>query len=119
MTLRKETAQDQGEDQQSIVPERADVIFAAGWRRGGKFGDPRAIVDFITQCTSPELQQTKSKRDQPSREPAFDLQLFFREVFAGARSSPQRYVAGLGSPIWSRMRHTTVSTTAVMELGRL
>jgi hypothetical protein len=25
----------------------------------------------------------------------------------------------LGSPIWSRMRHTTVSTTAVMELGRL
>src|SRR6266581_605385 len=70
MPLRKKTAQDQWEDQQSIVPKRADIIF-----RDRSANDTRAVVDFITQRTSPELQQAKSKRDQPSREPTFDFQL--------------------------------------------
>jgi hypothetical protein len=34
------------------------------------------------QRTLPDPQQTNSKRDQPSRKPAFDLQLLLREVFA-------------------------------------
>ncbi len=85
MPLRKKTAQDQWEDQQSIVPERADVIL-----RDRSADHTRAVVDFITQRTSPELQQTKSKRDQPSRKPAFDLQLFFRELLGEALSCPQR-----------------------------
>ena len=75
----KKPTQDQRKDEQSIVPERSDVIF-----RDRSANDARAVVDFITQRTSPELQQTKSKRDQPSRKPTFDLQLFGR--FAGALS---------------------------------
>ena len=60
-------------------------------------------------------------RDQPPRKPTFDLQFFFGELFANAEAflCPQRYALGLGSPIWSRMRQTTVSTMASTEPGRL
>jgi hypothetical protein len=53
---------------------------------------------MITQRAFPYPQQVHSKRDQPSRKPAFDLQLFFRDVFADP-FSPQRYAPGVGNPI--------------------
>ena len=63
--------------QQSIVPKRDDVISF------NRLSDnARAVVHFVAQRSGQNLQQTKSKRDQPSRAPAFDLQVFFREVFA-------------------------------------
>ena len=96
------------------MPERADVIFRHRFPE-----DARPIVNFVTERTLPDPQQTNSKRNQPSRKPAFDLQLFLRDGFADPFSSPQRYAPWLGNPIWSRMRQTTVSTTAVRELGRL
>src|SRR5205814_9661259 len=96
------------------MPKRADVVFRYRFPE-----DARAIVNMITQRTLPDSQQTNSKRDQPSRKPAFDLQLFLRDVFADAFCSPQRYAPRLGNPLWSRMRQTTVSTTAARELGRL
>src|SRR6266850_1082273 len=89
------------------MPERADVIFRHRFPE-----DARAIVNVITQRALPHPQQTNSKRDQPSRKPAFDLQLFLRDVFADPFCSLQRYAPWLGNPIWSRMRQTTVSTTA-------
>jgi len=95
------------------MPERADVIFRHRFPE-----DARVIVNFVTQRPLPDPQQTNSKRDQPSRQPAFDLQLFLRDGFADL-FSPQRCAPGVGNPIWSRMRQTTVSTTAVRELGRL
>src|SRR4029077_5142322 len=94
------------------VPERGDVIFPRGFA-----DNVRPVIDFIAQCPRPNLQQPESERDQPSREPTFDLQFFLR--FAETLCCPQRYVWGLGSPIWSRIRQTTVSTTAVTEPGRL
>src|SRR5215475_4945446 len=97
------------------MPKRADVIF-----RHRLPDNARSIVNLVTERTLPDPQQTNSKRDQPSRKPAFDLQRFFlRDVFADPFCSPQRYAPWLGNPIWSRMRQTTVSTTAVRELGRL
>jgi len=95
------------------VPERADVIFR---HRFSENACP--ILDVIMQRTLPDPQQTNSKRDEPSRKPAFDIQLLLREVFADP-FWPQRYAPGLGKPIWSSMRQTTVSTMAVRELGRL
>ena len=113
-TIGEKTSQHQREYQQSIVPECADVIFSY---RSAE--NARAIVNFVTQCTLPNPQQTNSERDQPPRNPAFDLQLFLRDIFADARSSPQRYAREFGNPIWSRIRQTTVSTIAVTEFGRL
>jgi hypothetical protein len=75
------------------MPERADVIFRYRFPE-----DARAIVNMITQRAFPYPQQVHSKRDQPSRKPAFDLQLFFRDVFADP-FSPQRYAPGVGNPI--------------------
>jgi hypothetical protein len=75
------------------VPERADVIFRHGFPH-----DVRSIINMITQRTLPHPQQPNSKRDQPSRKPAFDLQLFLRDVFADPFSA-QRYAPGLGNPI--------------------
>jgi len=75
------------------MPERADVIFYYRFSE-----DACAIVNLITQRTLPEPQQTNSKRDQASRNPAFDLQLLLRNVFADP-FSPQRYAPGLGNPI--------------------
>src|SRR3954466_9171338 len=95
------------------MPECTDVVF-----RYGLSENARAIIDMIAQRTLADPQQTNSKRDQPSRKPAFDLQFFLRDVFADFFSA-QRYAPGLGNPIWSRMRQTTVSTTAVRESGRL
>jgi hypothetical protein len=36
------------------------------------------------------LEQTKPKRDQPTRAPTFDLQFFLREVFGTSSCSPRR-----------------------------
>ena len=72
-----------GNDKQSVVPERADIIFR------NRFADnPRLVVYFVAQRSRPNLQKPKSERDQPSREPTFDLQFFLR--FAGTLFSPQR-----------------------------
>ena len=50
MTIWEETAQDQRENQQSIVPKRADVIF------GDRLADnSRAIIDFKTQGAPKQL----------------------------------------------------------------
>ena len=77
--------QNQWKDKQSVVPERADIIFR------NRFADnPRLVVYFVAQRSRPKLQKPKSERDQPPREPAFDLQFFLR--FAGTLFSPQRYV---------------------------
>ena len=114
MAIWKKASQHQRENQQPIMPQPADVIFRYWFAENA-----RAVVNFIAQRTLPHPQQANSERDQPSRKPAFDLQLFSREVFAESAFSPQRYAPGLGNPIWSRMRQTTVSTRSVIELGRL
>src|SRR4029077_9363090 len=112
MTVGKKAAQNEWKNEQTIVPKRSNIIF------GHRSADnARPVIDFVTQRARPNLQQIKSERDQPSRQPTFDFQCFLR--FANALSSPQRYVWGFGSPIWSRIRQTTVSTTAAMESGRL
>src|SRR4029077_10449246 len=72
MTVREKASQNNGKDQQSIVPKRTDVIF-----RYRSPDDPRPVVDFITQRARPKLQQPKSKRDQRSRKQTFDLQFFW------------------------------------------
>ena len=77
--------QNQWKNKQSVVPERADIIFR------NRFADnPRLVIYLVAQRSRPKLQKPKSKRDQPSRELAFDLQFFLG--FAGALFSPQRYV---------------------------
>ena len=55
------------------MPERGNVI--SSYRFPKKI---RAIVHFVAECARPNLEQIKSKRDQPSRTPAFDLQGFLR-----------------------------------------
>ena len=55
------------------MPERSNVI--SSYRFPKKI---RAIVDFVAESARPHLEQIKSKRDQPSRAPAFDLQGFLR-----------------------------------------
>src|SRR5881398_1383406 len=81
-TIRKKTLQHERENQQSIMPEGADVILI---HRFSKYAC--AIFDFITQRAHPKLQEAKSDRDQPARGSTFDLQ-GLREGFAA--SSPQR-----------------------------
>ena len=77
--------QNEWKDKQAVMPERTDVIFR------NRFADnPRLVIYFVAQRSRPKLQKPKSERDQPSREPAFNLQCFLR--FAGTLFSPQRYV---------------------------
>jgi len=55
------------------MPERGNVI-SRHW-----FSNIRAVLNFVTEGARPNLEQIKSKRDQPSRAPAFDFQgLFLR-----------------------------------------
>jgi hypothetical protein len=51
------------------MPERGNVI-----SRDWLSQEMGAIVDFVTERTRPNLEQVKSKCDQPSRRPTFDLQ---------------------------------------------
>ena len=92
-TIWKKAPQNQGENKQPVMPERANVIFHY-WLAE----NTRAIVNFVTQRACPGSQQTNSKRDQTPRKPAFDFQLFLRDVFADSFSA-QRYAPGLGNPI--------------------
>ena len=55
------------------MPEGGNVISRD--RFSQKMG---AIVDFVTERARPNLEQVKSKRDQPSRRPTLDLQGFLR-----------------------------------------
>ena len=55
------------------MPERGNVISCDWFSQ-----NIRAVVDFVTERARPNLQQMKSKRDQPSRHPTFDLQGFLR-----------------------------------------
>ena len=85
MAIWQKPTQNQRKDKQAIVPERADIIFR------DRFADnPRLVIYLVAQRSRPKLQKPKSERDQPPREPAFDLQFFLR--FAGTLFSPQRYV---------------------------
>ena len=59
------------------MPKRGDVI---SFNRFSK--NASAIVDFVAKRARQNLQQTKAKRDQPSRLPAFDLQDFLRGPLA-------------------------------------
>lgn len=69
----KEATENDRENEQAIMPKRADIIF------GDRFSNnASAIVDFVTQGPPQPFQEIKSKRDQPSRFPAFDLQDFLR-----------------------------------------
>ena len=54
------------------MPESCDVISFQGLP-----DDAGAVVDFEAKRSCPHSQEMKSKRDQPSRGAAFDLQLFF------------------------------------------
>src|SRR4029077_16013194 len=94
-TIWKKASQNQGKNQQPIMPECADVIFRHRFPE-----DARPIVNSAPQLPPPNPQQTNSKRDQPSRKPAFDLQLSLRDVFADSFSA-QRYAPELGIPISS------------------
>jgi len=55
------------------MPERSNVISRDRFSQ-----KMSAIVDFVTERARPNLEQVKSKRDQPSRRPTFDLQGFLR-----------------------------------------
>lgn len=55
------------------MPERGNVISRHWFSQ-----NIRAVVDFVTERARPNLQQVKSKPDQPSRRPTFDLQGFLR-----------------------------------------
>ena len=55
------------------MPERGNVISRHGFSQ-----NVCAVVDFVSERARPNLQQIKSKRDQPSRRPTFDLQGFLR-----------------------------------------
>src|SRR5450432_249103 len=57
------------QEQKAVVPERADVAFV---RRGTNYVGP--IVNFEVQRPRPELQESMTECDQPSRAPALDLQ---------------------------------------------
>src|SRR5882724_6288296 len=83
VAVREETPQNRWKYQQPIMPERADVILVHRFSNNAG-----AIVDLVAQRAPQKLEQAKSKRDQPARAPTFDLQLFFRGVFAA--SSCQR-----------------------------
>src|SRR5207248_8312886 len=112
ISVGEKAPQNEWKDEQAIVPKRSDIIFSHR-----STDDTRPVIDFVAQSARPNLQQVKAKRDQPSRKPTFDFQCFLR--LADALCCPQRYVCGFGSPIWSRIRQTTVSTTAATESGRL
>src|SRR5207237_528216 len=77
VTVRKKKSQHDRKYQQAIMPESADVIFIHRLSNNAS-----AIIDLVTQRTRPKLEQAKSERDQPTRAPTFDLQLFLPEVFA-------------------------------------
>ena len=89
--------------------EKVGMLFAPG-------DDPAAILQFETEGAHPELDQPVSELDQPSCPPTFDFQ-FGASLLAA--SSFHRYARGLGNPIWSRIRQTTVSATSSTEAGRL
>ena len=55
------------------MPERGNVISRHWFPQ-----NIRPVVDFVTERACPNLKQIKSKRDQPSRQPTFDLQGFLR-----------------------------------------
>ena len=55
------------------MPERGNVISRHWFSQ-----NIRAVLDFVMERARPNLEQIKSKRDQPSRPPAFDLQGFLR-----------------------------------------
>ena len=57
------------------MPERGNVISRHWFPQ-----NIREVVDLVTKCARPNLQQIKSERDQPSRAPAFDLQGFLRAL---------------------------------------
>ena len=69
----KKAAQNQRENEQSIMPKRSNEI--AGDRLAD---DTRPVDNFETQSASQQPQQLNSKRDQPARFPAIDLQDFLR-----------------------------------------
>src|SRR5207302_1500694 len=82
--LWKKFLENERNQQQSIVPKRSDVI---SFNRFSE--NARVIAHFVAQRPRQNLEQTKSKRDQPSRTPTFQLQDFFgapwREVFSAHR----------------------------------
>src|ERR1051326_8518916 len=92
--IRKEAPQNDRKNEQAIVPERANKIFRARFS-----DDAGAIIDFVTQCPAQNSQKIKTKRNKPSRGPAFDLQGFFLPAPRRGVSSAQRYVRALGRPI--------------------
>jgi len=53
------------------MPKRCDVISG-----GPRADNARAVVHFVAKRARQDLEHVKSKRDQPSRAPAFDLQGF-------------------------------------------
>src|SRR5258708_38734981 len=85
--LRQEFFQSKRDEQQTVVPKRGDVILP-----GGLADDAQPVIDFKTQGPRPNLEQAKSKRDQPSRAPALDFQRL--PGFSG--SLCQRNSRGLG-----------------------
>jgi hypothetical protein len=60
------------------MPERGNVISRHRFSQ-----NVRAVVDFVTEGARPDLEQVISKRDQPSRQPTFDLQGFLRALRRG------------------------------------
>lgn len=80
-----------------------------------RFDNPAAILYLEMQSSHQELDQLISELDQDSGAPTFDLQLFSCVLF----SSFQRNARAFGNPIWSRIRHTTVSATCSTDEGRL
>jgi len=67
------------------MPKRADEILAHRLAN-----DSGAVLDFVSKCPLPEFQQMEPERDQPSRGPAFDLQVFFFREALREVSSAQR-----------------------------
>jgi len=55
------------------MPERGNVVSRHRFSQ-----NVRAVVDFVTERARPNLEQIEPKRDQPSRQPTFDLQGFLR-----------------------------------------